>query len=102
LVTRFRHAACKDALIGLEEWLRRKLRSLHLKQCTRPKAIAGFLIEHGVPQWRVRLLAGTGKGWWRRSGTAPANGAMTLKRFEGQGLVSLAAHLATLQAAGNR
>lgn len=101
-VTYFRHAARKGALVGLDEWLRRKLRCVRLKQCKRPKAIAAFLIEHGVPRWRARLLAGTGQGWWRRSGTPPANEAMTLKWFEGQGRVGLAAHHAALQAAGNR
>lgn len=101
-VTYYRHAAAKGALIGLDEWLRRKLRCVRLKQCKRPKAIAAFLIERGVPKGRVRLLAGTGKGWWRRSGTPPANEAMTLEWFDGLGLVSLAAHHAALQAAGNR
>ena len=101
-VTYFRHAACKGALAGLDEWLRRKLRCVRLKQCKRPKAIAAFLIGCGVPRRRIRLLAGTGKGWWRRSGTPPANEAMTLQWFAAQGLVSLEAHYAALQPAGNR
>jgi RNA-directed DNA polymerase len=101
-VTYFRHAACKGALLGLDEWLRRKLRCVRLKQCKRPKAIAAFLIERGVPRRRIKLLAGTGKGWWRRSGTPPAHEAMDLQWFGAIGLVSLAAHHAALQAAGNR
>lgn len=101
-VTYFRHAACKGALTGLDEWLRRKLRCVRLKQCKRAKAIAAFLIERGVPRRRVRLLAGMGKGWWRRSGTPPANEAMDLKWFGAMGLVGLAAHHAALQPAGNR
>jgi RNA-directed DNA polymerase len=101
-VTYFRHAACKGALTRFDEWLRRKLRCVRLKQCKRPKAIAAFLLACGVPRTRLRLLAGTGKGWWRRSGTPPANAAMTLQWFAVQGLVSLAAHHAALQPAGNR
>ena len=101
-VTYFRHAACKTALLGLDEWLRRKLRCVRLKQCKRPKAIAAFLLDCGVPAGRVRLLAGTGKGWWRLSGIAPANEAMTLQWFAAQGLVSLTAHHAALPPAGNR
>lgn len=101
-VTYFRHAACKSTLTELDEWLRRKLRCVRLKQCKRPKAIAAFLIERGVSRRHVKLLAGTGKGWWRRSGTSPANEAMDLKWFATMGLVSLAAHHAALQAAGNR
>ena len=101
-VTYFRHAACKGALVGLDEWLRRKLRCVRLKQCKRAKGIAAFLIECGVPRKRIRLLAGMGKGWWRRSGTPPANEAMTLQWFGRMGLVSLAAHYAALQPTGNR
>ena len=101
-VTYFRHAACKRALGDLDEWLRRKLRCVRLKQCKRSKAIAAFLIECGVPRRRIRLLAGTGKGWWRRSGTPPANEAMTLQWFGRMGLVSLQAHYVALQPAGNR
>ena len=101
-VTYFRHAACRTALVGLDEWIRRKLRCVRLKQCKRPKAIAALRIGNGVPAGRVRLLAGMGKGWWRRSGTPPAHEAMDLAWFRGQRLVSLAARHAALQTAGNR
>ena len=56
-VTYFRHAACKDALGDLDEWLRRKLRCVRLKQCKRTGSIAAFLMK-----WRVgteRVAAGT-------------------------------------------
>lgn len=49
---------------------------------------------------RQRQLRRREAGWGAR--TPPANEAMALKWFEGQRLVSLAAHHATLQAAGNR
>jgi RNA-directed DNA polymerase len=101
-VTYFRHAACKSALRDIDDWLRRKLRCVRLKQCKRAKPIADFLVKHGVPTHRAWLLAGTGKGWWRRSGSPPANEAMTLRWFGELGLVSLQAHHAALQAAGNR
>ncbi|MGQ0673122.1 MAG: group II intron reverse transcriptase/maturase [Hyphomicrobium sp.] len=101
-VTYFRHAACKGALTELDEWLRRKLRCVRLKQCKRARPIAAFLVGCGVPVRRAWLLAGTDKGWWRRSGIAPANEAMSLQWFAAQGLVSLSAHHAALQPAGNR
>jgi RNA-directed DNA polymerase len=101
-VTYFRHAACKSALRDLDEWLRRKLRCVRLKQCKRAKPIADFLIKLGVPEWRAWRLAGSGKGWWRRSGTPQASEAMTLRWFAQAGLVSLQAHHAALQPAGNR
>jgi RNA-directed DNA polymerase len=98
----FRHAACKTALAGLDEWLRRKLRCVRLKQCKRAKPIASFLMKCGVPARRAWPLAAAGKGWWRRSGSPPAHEAMTLPWFAQLGLVSLQTHYAALQAAGNR
>jgi RNA-directed DNA polymerase len=101
-VTYFRHAACNSALRNLDEWLRRKLRCVRLKQCKRAKPIADFLVKCGVPEWRAWLLALSGKGWWRRSGTPQAGEAMTLQWFAQAGLASLQAHHAALQPAGNR
>jgi RNA-directed DNA polymerase len=101
-VTYFRHAACKSALRDLDEWLRRKLRCVRLKQCKRAKPTADFLVKCGVPVKRAWLLALSGKGWWRRSGSPPAAEAMTLQWFADLGLVSLQAHHTALQPAGNR
>ncbi len=101
-VTYFRHAACKSALRDIDDWLRRKLRCVRLKQCKRAKSIADFLVKCGVPARRAWPLAASGKGWWRRSGSPPANEAMTLQWFAQLGLVSLQAHHAALQSAGNR
>lgn len=98
----FRHAACKEALREIDTWLRRKLRCVRLKQCKRAKAIADFLVKCGVPARRAWPLAVSGKGWWRRSGSPPANEAMTLQWFAKLRLVSLQAHHAALQSAGNR
>jgi RNA-directed DNA polymerase len=101
-VTYFRHAACKSTLGEIDEWLRRKLRCVRLKQCKRAKSIADFLMKCGVPARRAWPLAVSGKGWWRRSGSPPANAAMTLQWFVKHGLVSLQGHHAALQPAGNR
>ena len=101
-VTYFRHAACKSALRDIDDWLRRKLRCVRLKQCKRVKSIADFLVKGGVPARRAWPLALSGKGWWRRSGSPPASEAMTLQWFAKLGLVSLQAHHAAFQVAGNR
>ena len=101
-VTYFRHAACKGALRDLDGWLRRKLRCVRLKQCKRSKPIADFLMRLGVPELRAWLLALSGKGWWRLSGSPRANEAMTLQWFSSIGLVSLSTYHAALQPAGNR
>jgi hypothetical protein len=81
---------------------RRVVRCVRLKQCKRAKPTVNFLVKCGVPARRAWPLAVSGKGWWRRSGSPPANEAMTLQWFARLGLVSLQAHHAALQPAGNR
>jgi RNA-directed DNA polymerase len=93
----FRHADCKKHLQRLDEWIRRKLRCVRLKQRKRAKPIADWLRQLGVPEWRAWLLALSGKGWWRKAGSPQANEAMTIAWFEEQGLVSLAARYASLK-----
>jgi RNA-directed DNA polymerase len=96
-VTYFRYAACKTMLRRLDEWIRRKLRCVRLKQCKRPKAIATFLRRLGVPGWSARQLAGSGCGWWRKAGTPQAHQAMSIAWFRAQGLTSLSERYAALQ-----
>lgn len=101
-VTYFRHAACKTALLALDEWLRHKVRCVRLKQCKRAKPTADFLMKLGVPVQRAWPLAVSGKGWWRRSGSPPAHEAMNIKWFTDIGLISLSTRHVVLQTAGNR
>ena len=88
-VAYFRHAACKSHLQRMDEWIRRKLRCLRLKQRKRTGSIAEFLHQLGVPKWRAWIGALSGKGWWRRSGSPPAMEGMNLAWFDSLGLVSL-------------
>ena len=81
----------------MDEWTRRKLRGVRLKQRKRPKPIADFLQEPGVPEWRAWILAGSGKGWWRMAGSPPAAEAMSLAWFQSQGLLSLTERDTALQ-----
>ena len=76
-VTYYRYAECKSELERLDEWIRRKLRCLRLKQRKRAKPIADFLQSLGVPARRAWLLALSGKGWWRKAGSPQAQEAMT-------------------------
>jgi len=101
-VTYFRHAACKQALTELDEWLRRKLRCVRLKQLKRAKPIIAFLVKRGVRVWSAVRLGRSGKGWWRRSLSPPAHQAMPNAWFEEIGLLSLTDRYMALQPAGNR
>jgi RNA-directed DNA polymerase len=85
----FRHAECKSHLQRLDEWIRRKLRCVRLKQCKRTKTIAQFLQSLGVPKRRAWIGASCGKGWWRHSGTPAVMEGMSLNWFKTQRLVSL-------------
>jgi RNA-directed DNA polymerase len=96
-VTYFRYAACKSHLKRLDEWTRRKLRCVRLKQRKRAKSIADFLQSLGVPEWNAWILALSGKGWWRKAGAPQANQAMSIAWFRAQGLVSLSERYAELQ-----
>ena len=95
-VTYFRYAECKVYLQRLDEWIRRKLRCVRLKQRKRAKPIADFLQSLGLPAWRAWLLAKSGKGWWRKAGSPQANEAMSTAWFREQGLVSLTERYAAL------
>ena len=96
-VTYFRYAACKTHLQRLDEWIRRKLRCVRLKQRKRAKPIADFLQSLGVPEWSAWRLALSGKGWWRKSGSPQAHQAMNIAWFRERGLVSLSERYAALQ-----
>jgi RNA-directed DNA polymerase len=101
-LTYFRHARCVGHLRSLDQWIRRKLRCVRLKQCKRVKAQADFLRSRGVPEWRAWILALSGKGWWRKALSYQAAEAMTVAWFEDQGLIPLASRYTALQRGGNR
>lgn len=88
-VTFFRHAAGKSHLIAMDQWLRRRLRCLRLKQCKRTKTIAHFLHRLGVPKDRAWIGASSGKGWWRCADTPPVHEGMSTAWFKSLDLVSL-------------
>ena len=73
----------------MDEWIRRKLRCLRLKQRKRTCSIAEFLHQLGVPKWRAWIGALSGKGWWRQSGSPPAMEGMNLAWFDSLGLENL-------------
>jgi RNA-directed DNA polymerase len=82
----FRMAQARSPLQRLDEWLRRKIRCLKLKQCKRSIGIARFLMGCGIREDQAWMLAGSGKGWWRLSCTPQANRAMDMKWFRNLGL----------------
>jgi len=96
-VTYFRYAECRSHLQRMDEWIRRKLRCVRLKQCKRAKAIADFLRSLGLRETWAWMRALTGKGWWRMAGSPQAANAMSNRWFKDQGLISLTVKYAELR-----
>ena len=96
-VTYFRHASGKEHLRRLDEWVRRKLRCMRLKQRKRGRSVTDFLTSLGVPRKRARSLGGSGRGWWRMAGSPPAAEGMNLRWFQELGLLSLTERYLKLQ-----
>jgi len=85
----YRHAACRFELQCLDEWIRRKLRCLRLKQCKRGKTVARFLQRLAAKPSAAHRVASSAGSWWRLSRTRSVQQAMSLQWFAVQGLISL-------------
>lgn len=52
---------------GLDEWLRRRLRALQIKQWKRPRTIYRELKAQGAKEHVARQVAASSRHWWRNS-----------------------------------
>lgn len=86
----FRFTAWNSQVAELDQWIRRKLRCYRIKQRKQGRSLYTFLSKLGVPAQSARVLASSGKGWWRLSMSPPVSHAMNNAWFEKQKLVSLA------------
>jgi len=87
----------------LDQWIRRKIRVLKIKQLKRRYTLWKFYRSCGLLGWQAWIGVLTGKGWWRQAAMPQAHRAMNLKWFEEQGLVSLSIRWQEHKvAAGNR
>lgn len=85
----FRHSKNYWILKNLNSWIRRKLRCYRIKQTKKTIGLQRFLAKQGVAKWQSWILALSGKGYWRKSGSPQVHQAMNLKWFEEQKLYSL-------------
>ena len=88
----FQYAKCSRLMQRLGEWIRRKLRCYRIKQCKRTLTLQQFLEKLGVKKWGAWMIALSGKGLWRKSGSRQVHQAMNNNWFEEQGLYNLAWH----------
>lgn len=88
----FKRARMKSKLEAIDEWIRRRLRCVRLKQCKRTIGIVRWLRKLGMAEKRSWLTALSGKGWWRLSNSPAVNEAMGKDWFAKQGYYSLSVH----------
>jgi hypothetical protein len=92
----FRYARCHGHLQKLDAWIRRKLRCYRIKQCKRAYTLQQFLHRNGVDIHQGWLLALSGKGLWRKSGSPQVSQAMGNEWFAKLSLYSLSANYVSL------
>ena len=72
----------------LDEWIRHRLRQLHLKQWKNGKTIYRELLARRVPEWIARKIAANSRRWWHNS-CMSLNHALPTNYFDELGLPRL-------------
>jgi group II intron reverse transcriptase/maturase len=85
----FKISESESTFKNLDCWSRRKIRCYRLKQRKRKYSIKTFLEGLGIPQQQCWKLAGSDKGWWRKSLNHVIHRAMNLHWFKKNGFFSL-------------
>lgn len=74
---------------GLDEWIRRRIRSCFLKQWRYPRTIVRKLVGLGVDLKRAVMLAGSSKGPYRQAKTYAVQLGLNNERLASLGLLSV-------------
>jgi hypothetical protein len=75
---------------NLDEWIRHRLRAIHLKHWKRGRTIYRELRRRGLSEVGARRVASNGRRWWRNSGML-INVAFPIRYFDELGVPRLAA-----------
>ena len=86
----YRLAETPRIFAQLDEWLRHRLRAIHLKHWKRGKTIYRELRRRGLSDLRAQRVAANGRRWWRNSAMT-INAAFPICYFDELGLPRLAA-----------
>ncbi|MBQ8480716.1 MAG: hypothetical protein IJ503_10095, partial [Akkermansia sp.] len=84
----FKLAAINKLCQELDEWTRRKLRCLRLKQCKHPKGIRRFFESIGCKRKLWSGMVAMGARWWRMACSQPANICMDNAWLRAEGYIS--------------
>lgn len=86
----FRLAETPGVFSNLDEWIRHRLRALHLKHWRRGRTIYRELRARGMSHARAATVARNGRRWWRNSALL-INVAFPIRYFDSLGIPRLAA-----------
>ena len=86
----FRLADTPRIFSDLDEWIRHRLRAIHLKHWKRGRTIYRELRSRGLSEAGARRVAANGRRWWRNSGML-INVAFPIRYFDELGVPRLAA-----------
>jgi len=86
----FRLADTPNVLGELDEWIRHRLRAIHLKQWKRGTTIYRELRARGLSEMKAAKVAANGRRWWKNSAKL-INVAFPIRYFDELGLPRLAA-----------
>jgi RNA-directed DNA polymerase len=86
----FRLADTPGVFKDLDQWIRHRLRAIHLKHWKRGTTIYRELRARGLPRHEALEVAGNGRRWWRNSGML-INKAFPNRYFDQLGIPRLAA-----------
>lgn len=86
----FRLADTPRVFRELDEWIRHRLRAIHLKHWKRGRTIYRELRNRGLSEAGARRVAANGRRWWRNSGML-IHVAFPIRYFDELGIPRLAA-----------
>ncbi|WP_217898097.1 group II intron reverse transcriptase/maturase [Zobellella denitrificans] len=84
----FRLAQTPRIWRSLDEWIRRRLRALHLRQWRRGKTIYRELVRLGASAWVAQSVAALSRRWWHNSRSA-IHHVLTIAYFDRLGVPRL-------------
>ena len=102
-ISYFRLSRSRTEFVNLDGWIRRKVRTIKLKQLKRRYTIWKFYRSRGLTEKNAWFGVLSGKGWWRLSRTPQSHMSMDMAWFKELGLISLTERWQELTlASGNR
>lgn len=85
----FKLNEAKTVYVGLDEWVRSRIRLCYWKQWKRPSTRVVMLTKLGTPEWQAYQWGNTRKGYWRISHSPILTRALNSSLLKREGYLSL-------------